>query len=81
MPTHTEQRLLPYTPEQLYALVADIERYPAFLPWCIAARIRERRTDFISADLVIGSPGGSATSQRSSVSRSKVVAFARWPSA
>ena len=54
MPTHAEQRMLPYTPEQMYALVADIERYPEFLPWCVAARIRERRADFISADLVIG---------------------------
>ena len=54
MPTHAEQRLLPYTPEQMYALVADIERYPEFLPWCVAARIKERRTDFIDADLVIG---------------------------
>jgi coenzyme Q-binding protein COQ10 len=54
MPTHAEQRLLPYTPEQMYALVADIERYPEFLPWCVAARIRERRADFINADLVIG---------------------------
>ena len=54
MPTHAEHRLLPYTPEQMYALVADIERYPEFLPWCVAARIRERRADFVSADLVIG---------------------------
>ena len=54
MPTHAEQRLLPYTPEQMYALVADIERYPEFLPWCVAARVRERRADFVSADLVIG---------------------------
>ena len=54
MPTHAEQRLLPYTPEQMYALIADIERYPEFLPWCTAARIRERRADFICADLVIG---------------------------
>ncbi|HTW50518.1 MAG TPA: type II toxin-antitoxin system RatA family toxin [Stellaceae bacterium] len=54
MPTHAEHRVLPYTPEQMYALVADIERYPEFLPWCVAARIRERRADFISADLVIG---------------------------
>jgi len=46
--------MLPYTPEQMYALVADIERYPEFLPWCVAARIRERRADFVSADLVIG---------------------------
>jgi coenzyme Q-binding protein COQ10 len=54
MPTHAEQRVLPYTPEQLFALVADIERYPEFLPWCVAARIRERRADRIVADLVIG---------------------------
>ena len=54
MPTHAEQRLLPYTPEQLFALVADIERYPEFLPWCVAARIRERRPSEIVADLIIG---------------------------
>jgi coenzyme Q-binding protein COQ10 len=54
MPTHAEQRLLPYTQEQMYALVADIERYPEFLPWCVAARVKERGADFISADLVIG---------------------------
>ena len=54
MPTPTEQRFLPYTPEQLFALVADVERYPEFLPWCVGARIRERRPDLIVADLVIG---------------------------
>ncbi|MBV9521939.1 MAG: type II toxin-antitoxin system RatA family toxin [Alphaproteobacteria bacterium] len=54
MPTHAEQRVLPYTPEQLFALVADIERYPEFLPWCLGARIRERRANFIVADLLIG---------------------------
>jgi coenzyme Q-binding protein COQ10 len=54
MPTHAEERVLPYTPEQLYALVADIERYPEFLPWCVAARLRERRPDLVVVDLVIG---------------------------
>ena len=54
MPTHTEQRLLPYTPEQLFALVADIERYPEFLPWCVGARIREKKPDLVVADLIIG---------------------------
>ncbi|HEX3953175.1 MAG TPA: type II toxin-antitoxin system RatA family toxin [Stellaceae bacterium] len=54
MPTHAEQRVLPYTPEQLFALVADVERYPEFLPWCVGARVRERRPDFIAADLIIG---------------------------
>jgi coenzyme Q-binding protein COQ10 len=54
MPTHAEERLLPYTPEQLFTLVADVERYPEFLPWCVGARIKERRPDLVVADLIIG---------------------------
>ena len=54
MPTHAEQRLLPYTAEQLFDLVADVERYPEFLPWCVGARIRERHAGLIIADLIIG---------------------------
>jgi len=54
MPSHAEQRVLPYTPAQLYALVADIERYPEFLPWCVAARVRTRTDREIVADLAIG---------------------------
>jgi len=54
MPIHAEQRLLPYRPEQLFDLVADIERYPEFLPWCLAARITKRENEVINADLVIG---------------------------
>ena len=40
MPTHTETRILSYTAQQMYDLVADVARYPEFLPWCAAARIR-----------------------------------------
>lgn len=54
MPTHSEQRVLPYTPEQLFALVADVERYPEFLPWCVGARVRERTPSLVVADLIIG---------------------------
>jgi len=54
MPTHAERRHLPYRADQLFALVADIERYPEFLPWCRAARIRKREGTVIIADLVIG---------------------------
>jgi len=54
MPTHAEKRKLPYTEEQLFELVADVERYPDFLPWCLAARIRKREGDVFWADLVIG---------------------------
>ena len=54
MPTHAEQRILPYSQEQLFALVADVERYPDFLPWCVASRIRRREGEVFFADLVIG---------------------------
>jgi len=57
MPTHSEVRSLPYSAGQMYALVADVERYSEFLPWCSAARIRQRvqkgESEILDADLVI----------------------------
>ena len=57
MPTHSETRMLPYSAEQMYDLVADVEKYPEFLPWCAAARIRTRSPEdggeVVRADLVI----------------------------
>ena len=57
MPTHSETRHLPYSAKQMYDLVADVERYPEFLPWTAAARIRSRRAEgeaeVVLADLVI----------------------------
>ncbi len=62
MPHHHETRLLPYRADQMYALVADVARYPEFLPWCAAARIRSRRpvasetdgtAELMEADLVV----------------------------
>ncbi|MEO1424192.1 MAG: SRPBCC family protein, partial [Pseudomonadota bacterium] len=32
MPTHSEKRTVPYTPEQMFDLIADIKAYPEFLP-------------------------------------------------
>lgn len=54
MPTHAERRLIAYTPEQLFDLVADVERYPEFLPWCVGARIRSQTSTELLADLTIG---------------------------
>ena len=54
MTTHAEQRLIHHTPEQMFDLVADVRRYPEFLPWCLAARIRERTHTTLVADLIIG---------------------------
>jgi len=53
MPTHAEKRRLPYTQAQLFHLVAGVEKYPEFLPWCSAARITRREGATFYADLVI----------------------------
>jgi coenzyme Q-binding protein COQ10 len=54
MPTHAEQRFLAYSQDKLFALVADVERYPEFLPWCIGSRVTRREENVIWADLIVG---------------------------
>jgi coenzyme Q-binding protein COQ10 len=54
MPTHAERQIVPYTPEQLFDLVADVEAYPRFLPWCVASRVRSRTESRLISDLTIG---------------------------
>lgn len=54
MPRHREVRHLPYTAEQLFALVADVASYPEFLPWCVGARVHRATPDQVLADLWIG---------------------------
>lgn len=54
MPTHAEKKVLRYTPEQLFDLVADVRRYPEFLPWCVGARVISRTDTELVADLTIG---------------------------
>ena len=54
MPRHDDQRLLAYTPQQMFDLVADVPRYPQFLPWVIGARVTARRPGGMTADLIVG---------------------------
>ena len=54
MPTHGETKRLPHAAQQLFDLVADVESYPRFLPWCVACRINHRDGNVIWADLVVG---------------------------
>ncbi|HUW99331.1 MAG TPA: type II toxin-antitoxin system RatA family toxin [Acidiferrobacter sp.] len=42
MTTISKSALVPYSAEEMYALVADIESYPNFLPWCAGARVLKR---------------------------------------
>ena len=54
MPRHSETKHLPYTPEQLFDLVADVARYDEFLPWVVAVRVRSSSEKQTVADLVVG---------------------------
>lgn len=54
MPRHFEVQIFPYSANQIYTLVGDIERYPEFLPWCTALRVRRRDGNKITADMSIG---------------------------
>jgi coenzyme Q-binding protein COQ10 len=54
MPRHSETKHLPYTPEQLFELVADVAHYDDFLPWVVAVRVRSSSETETIADLVVG---------------------------
>lgn len=49
--------LVPYSAEEMYALVADVESYGQFLPWCGGARVLERQPDSVTASVVIAYRG------------------------
>ena len=57
MPKHSETRRLPYTPEQMFELVADVRRYPEFLPWVSAMRVRKDTPEETLADMIVGFKG------------------------
>jgi coenzyme Q-binding protein COQ10 len=54
MPTHAERRVIPYSAEQLFDMVADVGRYPEFLPWCAASRVRTQSPTELVSDTTIG---------------------------
>ncbi len=54
MPSIRETRQLPYSAEQIFDLVADVDRYPEFLPWVAATRVRDVTADGLTADMLVG---------------------------
>ena len=46
--------MVPYSAEQMYALVDDVEAYSEFLPWCTAAVLQSRNAEEFIASLTIG---------------------------
>lgn len=49
-----ETRRLPWSAAQMFDLVADVARYPEFLPWVVATRIRSDDGTEMVADMLIG---------------------------
>src|SRR5262245_43804473 len=49
--------LVPYTPAQMFALVADIERYPDFVPWVTGATVLARTADEVTGRLTLERAG------------------------
>ncbi|MEO1251011.1 MAG: type II toxin-antitoxin system RatA family toxin [Pseudomonadota bacterium] len=57
MTTRRTKTVVPYSPAQMYDLVADIEKYPVFLPWCLGLRVVERDLEngegILLADMIV----------------------------
>lgn len=58
MPQHRESRVVPYDPDTMFAIVADVERYPEFLPWVVGLRVLSRAIDagkeIVIAEMQVG---------------------------
>ncbi len=58
MTAHSETRVLPYTADLMYAVVADVEKYPEFLPWVVGLRVLRREAvrerEILFAEMVVG---------------------------
>ena len=61
MPLHKETRLVPYSADEMYAVVAAMERYPEFLPWCASLKVlgrdREGVVEVVTAEMVVAYQG------------------------
>ena len=53
MTVYRQRQRLKYRAEQLFDLVADVERYPEFMPWVIKSRVRERYEQTVVVDMTV----------------------------
>lgn len=57
--------IVPYTPTQMFELVADVERYPEFVPWCASAELLAHDTHELTGhiEMAMGPLTGSMTTR------------------
>ena len=53
MPTHSESRRVPYDADLMFSVVADVERYPEFLPWVTGLKVLSRE-EIVVAEMTVG---------------------------
>jgi coenzyme Q-binding protein COQ10 len=55
---HRETRVVPYPADLMYQVVADVEKYPEFLPWVVALRVKSRSQEngrgILIAEMAVG---------------------------
>jgi coenzyme Q-binding protein COQ10 len=51
---HSESRIVPHSADLMYRVVADVERYPEFLPWVAALRVLSRDEKELIAEMAVG---------------------------
>ncbi|MDB5736156.1 MAG: type toxin-antitoxin system RatA family toxin [Alphaproteobacteria bacterium] len=51
---HRETRIVPYPADLMYRVVAEVEHYPEFLPWCAGLRVKSRTADGVIAEMLVG---------------------------
>ncbi len=54
MPGIHETRILPYSAERMFDLVADVGSYGEFLPWVVATRVKSDDEAEMVADMLVG---------------------------
>ncbi len=51
---YSEARIVPYPAETMFRVVADVERYPEFLPWVLGLRVKSRDANIVIAEMMVG---------------------------
>jgi coenzyme Q-binding protein COQ10 len=57
MPKIRVKEILPFSCEQIYQVVVDVESYPKFLPWCSSARVWDRKENQFMAEMTVSFKG------------------------
>ncbi len=61
MPEVHKNALVKFSAQQMFELVADIDAYQEFLPWCSGSRVIQRNGDIVDGEIQIAKAGFNKT--------------------